>query len=179
MAFIEANHAVVMCRSSRPARQLWRNFVSGIAAAVALILASSTTAAAPARAATLAAGFGSAKDAGSWAQNTEGSVHLVAAVGSLGQDRDIRMGLVFRMEPGWKIYWRSPGDAGFPPLPDWAKSKNVRPGALKWPTPNRFSVLGLQTLGYEGTVVLPFSARVDDLSRPGAGRRNGALSDLL
>ena len=26
-----------------------------------------------------------------------------------------RLGLQFRLQPGWKIYWRSPGDAGLPP----------------------------------------------------------------
>src|SRR5690349_10273315 len=29
------------------------------------------------------------------------------------------------LEPGWKTYWRSPGDAGLPPSLDWAKSGNV------------------------------------------------------
>ena len=30
----------------------------------------------------------------------------------------IRLGLAFELRPGWKIYWRSPGDAGLPPTID-------------------------------------------------------------
>ena len=61
------------------------------------------------------------------------------------------------MRPGWKIYWRSPGDAGFPPLPDWSESRNLKAATLVWPAPIRFSVLGLQTLGYKEQVVLPLA----------------------
>ncbi|MEG4641374.1 protein-disulfide reductase DsbD domain-containing protein, partial [Paracoccus sp. APAP_BH8] len=33
--------------------------------------------------------------------------------------------LHLRLEPGWKTYWRSPGDAGVPPRFDWAASRNL------------------------------------------------------
>jgi suppressor for copper-sensitivity B len=62
------------------------------------------------------------------------------------------------MRPGWKIYWRSPGDAGFPPQPNWKGSANLASVAVAWPAPHRFDVLGLQTLGYEEEVVLPLEA---------------------
>ena len=51
--------------------------------------------------------------AGPWAENDQGRLRLIAAG---PQD----LGLQFQMEPGWKIYWRSPGDAGFPPSLDWS-----------------------------------------------------------
>ena len=90
-----------------------------------------------------------------WAKTEHGAVRLIAVSNAAG-DREIhRFGLHFRMEPGWKIYWRSPGDAGFPPQPDWAGSENLLEARLVWPAPERFSVLGLETLGYKKEVVLP------------------------
>ena len=42
-------------------------------------------------------------------------VRLIAARSAVGDAAELRLGLHFRLEPGWKIYWRSPGDAGLPP----------------------------------------------------------------
>lgn len=89
--------------------------------------------------------------------NEHGSVRLIAASNAVGDSERLRFGLHFRMNPGWKIYWRAPGDAGFPPKPDWAGSENVAETRLSWPAPKRFEVLGLQTLGYDNEVVLPVS----------------------
>ena len=91
-------------------------------------------------------------------------MRLVAAADAAGDRATHRFGLHFRMAPGWKIYWRSPGDAGFPPQPDWSGSDNVSAARLLWPAPARFSVLGLETLGYENEVVLPVDA---DAPAPG------------
>jgi len=65
------------------------------------------------------------------------------------------LGLHFRMHPKWKIYWRSPGDAGFPPVPDWTGSQGVSNLAIEWPLPERFRFYGLETYGYGDEVVLP------------------------
>ena len=34
--------------------------------------------------------------------------------------------LQLTLAPGWKTYWRSPGDAGIPPSFDWSGSQNVK-----------------------------------------------------
>ncbi|HAT34902.1 MAG TPA: copper resistance protein [Rhodospirillaceae bacterium] len=65
------------------------------------------------------------------------------------------LGLHFKLKPGWKIYWRSPGDAGLPPRVSWKGSENVAKASIQWPAPTRFSVLGLETLGYKKEVILP------------------------
>jgi len=92
-----------------------------------------------------------------WWENDHGAVRLVAAAAAAGDADRLTFGLHFRMKPGWKIYWRSPGDAGFPPQPNWAGSSNVAGAEIAWPAPKRFSVLGFETLGYEGEVVLPLA----------------------
>lgn len=76
------------------------------------------------------------------------------------------LGLEFEMLPGWKVYWRTPGDAGYPPRIDWAGSKNLQNPSLRWPVPGRFHVLGLETLGYHDGVVFPIVAWRKDVASP-------------
>ena len=83
--------------------------------------------------------------ASQWWTNEHGAVRLVAASDAVGDDEALRLGIHFRMNKGWKIYWRSPGDAGFPPHPDWTASENLDKAVLSWPAPERFSVLELET----------------------------------
>jgi len=93
-----------------------------------------------------------------WVKTEQTELRLVSAVDAVGDSRTLTLGLHFRMKPGWKIYWRSPGDAGFPPSIDWTGSANLTGASLLWPAPHRFDVSGLTTVGYKGEVVLPLSA---------------------
>lgn len=97
--------------------------------------------------------------ASSWAATDQTEVRLVSAAAAVGEAQVLRLGLEFTLRPGWKIYWRSPGAAGFPPMLDWSGSENLAGAAMAWPAPERFSVLGLDTLGYEDEVVFPLAAR--------------------
>lgn len=75
-------------------------------------------------------------------------------------------GLRIELAPGWKTYWRAPGDAGIPPRFDWAGSENLESVQLHWPIPEVFNLNGLQTLAYKGVVVIPLELTPDSL---GAG----------
>ena len=108
---------------------------------------------------------GATEPASSWFTTQQGRVRLIAAEPSVGSAAQTTLGLQFELAGGWKIYWRSPGDAGFPPQLDWAGSENIASAGIAWPAPERFSVLGLETVGYEGTVVLPIAVT---LAKPGA-----------
>ena len=90
-----------------------------------------------------------------WHKTEQTQARLIAAVTGTGTAEVLRLGLEFRMQPGWKIYWRSPGDAGIPPRPNWDGSENLKSAKVLWPAPERFSVLGLETLGYKKEVVFP------------------------
>jgi suppressor for copper-sensitivity B len=113
----------------------------------------------------LAATEARAATASDWFVTDQGRVRLVAATPD-AEDPVLRLGLDFRLAPHWKIYWRSPGDAGFPPRLDWAGSTNLGAVTMEWPAPARFSVLGLETVGYTGDVVFPLAARVQRPGRP-------------
>lgn len=101
-----------------------------------------------------------------WAETDQTKVRMIAGADGLGANRQVRLGLQFQMKPGWKVYWRSPGDAGFPPSVKWDGSRNLAAADIQWPAPLRFSVLGLETLGYKKEVVFPVAASVITPSQP-------------
>ncbi len=74
--------------------------------------------------------------------------------------------LRLKLAPGWKTYWRSPGEAGIPPEFDWSGSRNVSDVRMHWPVPHVFSLNGMQTIGYRDEVVLPFEVETRDAREP-------------
>lgn len=117
----------------------------------------------------LLAGPAAAAPASPWAERPESAVRIVAAAEATGAAGTVPLGLHFRLAEGWKIYWRSPGDAGLPPQIDAGGSGNLAGLALRWPAPEQFDELGgLVTRGYAGEVVLPLEARL--------ARAGGALA---
>ncbi|HLJ18580.1 MAG TPA: protein-disulfide reductase DsbD domain-containing protein [Stellaceae bacterium] len=111
-----------------------------------------------------------------WFTTEQGRVRLIAANPSVGSDETVWLGLQFELQPHWKIYWRSPGDAGYPPRLEWSGSQNLTGAAVAWPAPERFRVLGLETMGYENAVVLPITAR---LTKPGEALKLRAALQYL
>jgi DsbC/DsbD-like thiol-disulfide interchange protein len=74
--------------------------------------------------------------------------------------------LSLTLAPGWKTYWRSPGEAGIPPAFDWTGSENLQSVALHWPTPQVFRTSGLLSIGYHDGVLLPIEVQAVDASQP-------------
>ncbi|MGL4234662.1 protein-disulfide reductase DsbD domain-containing protein [Tabrizicola sp.] len=70
------------------------------------------------------------------------------------------------LAPGWKTYWRSPGDAGIPPTFDWSGSENVKSVRIHWPAPEVFHTNGMQSIGYHEHLVLPLEITPIDPTRP-------------
>jgi suppressor for copper-sensitivity B len=112
-----------------------------------------------------APGQAQAEPASAWAETGQAKLRLVsAATASAGGT--VPLGLQIDLAPGWKTYWRSPGDAGFPVTLNWAGSTNLASAQLSWPVPHRFTLFGLDTFGYEDEVVLPIAAAPADKSQP-------------
>jgi len=114
--------------------------------------------------------------ASAWDGTDKTRVRLIAAADATDNAGTIALGLEFRMAPGWKVYWRAPGDAGYPPSIDWTGSGNLAAAEMSWPLPHRFSVLGLESLGYKEAVVYPIAAT---LATPGRALRLRANVDFL
>lgn len=104
--------------------------------------------------------------AGDWVRADMIEARLVSAVDGTGSLDRVPLGLHLRMEPGWKTYWRSPGDAGLPPTIDWAGSTGLAGAEMSWPAPHRFTLFGIETFGYDREVVLPLEAAVTEPGRP-------------
>lgn len=104
--------------------------------------------------------------AGDWNVNDHVETRLVAATEGVGDRQFVQLGLQFRLKPGWKIYWRYPGESGLPPSADWAGTENLRDAKIFWPAPSRFTVFGLETLGYKDEVVLPVSGAIPEPGKP-------------
>lgn len=79
---------------------------------------------------------------------------------------DLVAALKISLEPGWKTYWRVPGDAGVPPVFDFSGSDNLADLEVVWPAPEVFEVNGMRAVGYREEMVLPLVLTPRDPSRP-------------
>jgi len=66
------------------------------------------------------------------------------------------------LEPGWKTYWKDPGDAGVPPQIDTASSVNVSGVEIHFPPPKRFETDNSPWAGYGAPLDLPVTFKVTD-----------------
>lgn len=78
--------------------------------------------------------------------------------------------LRLELSPGWKTYWRSPGDSGVPPRFDWAGVTNLDHAGARWPRPEVIDSGGERTLGYHDALVLPIELAPAAPGQPVAGR---------
>lgn len=119
---------------------------------------------------------GAAADGWVAAPSTPISARLIAAPAAVGDLSEIRAGLEVKLGDGWKTYWRAPGDAGLPPAVTWKGSENLAAAEMDYPAPIRFTILGIETVGYAKHVVLPLRLTP---AQPGQPLRLRAEADLL
>ncbi|MEE2745832.1 MAG: protein-disulfide reductase DsbD domain-containing protein, partial [Pseudomonadota bacterium] len=100
--------------------------------------------------------------ASTWFKTKETQVRLISGSETIGKSGKTQLGLQFKLKDGWKIYWRSPGEAGFPPSINWNQSTNFEDADFYWPSPERFKVLDLQTIGYKKEVIFPIVVKTKD-----------------
>ncbi|MBX3521446.1 MAG: hypothetical protein KF835_15660 [Xanthobacteraceae bacterium] len=98
----------------------------------------------------------------------EAKVRLLASGLSDTNSAPVFMGGVeITLTPGWKTYWRYPGDAGIPPRFDWSGSENLANVEVLYPTPKRImDGSGATSIGYETRVIFPLRIRAKDPARP-------------
>jgi DsbC/DsbD-like thiol-disulfide interchange protein len=111
-----------------------------------------------------------AQDASGWDAQDHTAARLLA--GAMVKTPDaayLRAGIEIRIDPGWKTYWRDPGDSGVPPTFDFSGSDNVKSVAVLWPAPERFSDgAGGHSIGYVDHVILPLQVTPQDAAKPSA-----------
>ena len=92
-------------------------------------------------------------------------VSLISTLTKLDKD-NFYVGLEFNLKPGWKIYWRQPGDSGQPPKLDFTNSKNLKSYELQWPYPTKeLEGANILTNVYKNNVIIPIKISVIDISK--------------
>ena len=96
-----------------------------------------------------------------------GEARLISAVSATGDLDTLPLGVEFTLASGWKIYWRTPGEAGLAPVLDLSTSSTPDlVGTIKWPLPKRFDAFGFDNFGYENAVILPFDVTGHEIGAP-------------
>ena len=70
------------------------------------------------------------------------------------------VGLHLKLDRGWHVYWKNPGDSGLPPELKVEPVKDVEFMPLEFPFPERISVPPLMNYGYETEVLFPFHVQL-------------------
>jgi DsbC/DsbD-like thiol-disulfide interchange protein len=99
-----------------------------------------------------------------WIEEDGARIRLVAAEPA-PDAAEIRAALVVELKPGWKTYWRDPGDAGVPPQFNLQGGANVSAARLDFPAPDRFEEGAAKSIGYKHPVSFPLTFA---LQTPGA-----------
>jgi DsbC/DsbD-like thiol-disulfide interchange protein len=81
-------------------------------------------------------------------------VELISEQSPSPPGQPLWVGLLFRLEPGWHIYWQNPGDSGEPPKVQWELPAGFVAGSIRWPQPIRLGGGSVVDYGYEGQVLL-------------------------
>jgi suppressor for copper-sensitivity B len=106
-------------------------------------------------------------EASAWSESSHSAVRLLAGGRAQGGPPGVfHAALEFRLAPGFKTYWRDPGDSGVPPVFDWTGSRNVADVEVRWPAPHRFEDAGGSSIGYYGPLLLPLVAKAADPAAP-------------
>lgn len=105
-----------------------------------------------------------ADDASPWQRDGHSAVRLLAGSRS---GAVLLGGIAFQLQPGWKTYWRTPGDSGVPPRFDFSKSDNVEAVTIMWPAPLKFDDgAGGHSIGYHDQIVLPLRIVAKSADKP-------------
>src|SRR5229473_1469884 len=105
-----------------------------------------------------------AEDASPWQRDGHSAVRLLAGSRS---GAVLLGGIAFQLQPGWKTYWRTPGDSGVPPRFDFSKSENIEAVTILWPAPMKFDDgAGGHSMGYHDQIVLPLRIVAKNADKP-------------
>ena len=117
---------------------------------------------------------------GEWFQGNNTAVRLI--VSTRKGSGLVLAGIEIGLDPGWKTYWRNPGDSGgVPPVVDWAGSENLTIGNLMFPAPHRIADGAGDGVGYKGSVLFPTRMQKIDPKKPAklvASIMYGVCSDI-
>jgi len=92
-------------------------------------------------------------------------VELVNLSPSIEVGQTVRVGLKFKCEPNYHIYWKNVGDAGTPPTITWKENADVKFGNTFWPGPHIFDQKGVINFVYSDETIIVFEAKVSSTAK--------------
>ena len=118
-----------------------------------------------------------------WTRVVCAALCLALAVPAAAEDKPYRVSLVgdgfdgtawhtgvlIELAPGWKTYWRMPGDSGIPTTLAWTLPEGLKASEIEWPAPERIEIV---PPGVDHRVFAPGSraaARVEQSSHSHTG----------
>jgi thiol:disulfide interchange protein DsbD len=108
-------------------------------------------------------------------------VHVRLVVPAQGMTRGAAtdVGLYFKLESGWHVYWKNPGDAGEPPHVKWTLPDGITAGDLQFPSPKRLPLGPLMDFGYEDEVLFPLKLTVTKTTKLGSATIHAKVDWLV
>lgn len=100
-----------------------------------------------------------------WVAITGGEARLIVAEPVPGEKR-VDGAIEVKLAPGWKTYWRDPGDAGVPLQVDLGPSANAKLLEVLYPAPKRFDDGVTVWAGYDAPVGFSLRLERPDVSMP-------------
>jgi DsbC/DsbD-like thiol-disulfide interchange protein len=102
--------------------------------------------------------------ASAWSKGVKSAARLLVVGG--GQEGQYRAGIEIHLEARTITYWRTPGDAGVPPVLSFAGSDNVADVRMLFPAPHTFDEAGAKAFGYDRHVIFPLRVTAKDPAKP-------------
>ena len=97
-----------------------------------------------------------------WSNGIESQVRIISPVTHNNNQTEVYFGLQYKLQDGWKTYWRSPGDGGYSQEINWGASSNIKNLEILWPTPKTFQILGVNSIGYVNEVTFPLKIIINN-----------------
>jgi thiol:disulfide interchange protein DsbD len=118
-----------------------------------------------------------------WAQQYNGKelvkASLISDVDAIRPGQQFRLGVLYRLEPGWHIYWKYSGDSGLPTKIEWRLPPGFKIHDFQWPLPVRDKEPGdLEVFDYPGETLLFATVEAPD-PLPAGPIAIGAKTDWL
>lgn len=88
-------------------------------------------------------------------------VRLISEQDAVAPGQTFWVALDLKMDEGWHVYWRNPGDSGMAPKIKWQLPPGFQAGEIQWPYPQRINIGPLTNYGYEHEVLLLVPLTVD------------------
>src|ERR1700728_141868 len=80
---------------------------------------------------------------------------LLSDVSAVQPGKPFWLGVRLKVDPGWHVYWKNPGDSGLPTRVKFSLPDGFTADALQFPAPQRLVLPGgIVCFGYENSVML-------------------------